>query len=69
MAIGNLLTSAEAAEQIGVSVRRLHQFVKEERLSPTEKVGNSLLFDRRTVLRFARTPRLPGRPRQRRKSA
>lgn len=55
MALGDLLTTQEVAELLGVSGGRVRQFVMEGRLKPLdEKIGTALLFPRRTVELFAK---------------
>jgi excisionase family DNA binding protein len=60
MAIANFLTTADAAEELGISESRVRQFVMDGRLAPTRRIGNMLLFDRKTVREFAKIPRQPG---------
>ncbi len=65
MAIGsNLLTSAEVATILGVSQGRVRQFVVEDRLKAAKKIGTNLLFDPKQVARFAKAPRISGRPKK-----
>ena len=62
MAIGNLITVEEAASEIGVTVRRVHQFIEKKRLTVEKTVGPVFLLDERKVKEFARRERFPGRP-------
>lgn len=55
------LSVREAAEVLGVSRGRVHQFVCEGRLHPS-RIGNLLVFPAGEIDRFRRIPRLPGRP-------
>ena len=61
MAIGNYLTTAEVAEMLNVTPMRIHQFVRGKRLAAT-RVGKQLFFERHIVAKFAKTPRINGRP-------
>jgi len=51
----------EAAQALGVSRGRVHQFVCEGRLRG-ERIGNVLVFRESEIKRFRRIPRTPGRP-------
>jgi excisionase family DNA binding protein len=62
MAIGNLITTAEAAEIIGVSKARVLQFVQDGRIKVKESVGSNYLFDARQIQSFAAKERKNGRP-------
>lgn len=62
MAIGNLITVEEAAGTLGVSTRRVHQFIERKRLSVAERVGPIFMLDKREVEEFAQKQRNPGRP-------
>lgn len=61
MAIGNYLTTDDAAELLGVSPGRVRQFVTDGRLEVAEKVGHINLFDREKVEKLREIPRNPGR--------
>lgn len=61
MAIGNLLTTEEVAEELGVTPGRVRQFVCEERLEIKQRVGHILLFTRETIEKFREIPRPAGR--------
>lgn len=39
-----MLTTAEAAERLGVTVQRVHQFIKDERL-PAQKMGRDYIIN------------------------
>lgn len=54
-----LLTTAEVAERLGVSSRRVHQFIAEGRL-PAEKKGRDYLIDEKDLAKVKN--RKPGRP-------
>jgi excisionase family DNA binding protein len=56
------LTVYDAADYLGVSVRRVQQFAKEERIG--EKQGRDWFFTREELREFKRAPRKPGRPKQ-----
>lgn len=63
-----LLTTAEAAERIGVSPRRVQQYVQDGRLKRSEEAPAGMrghLFDPKEVEEFARIERKPGNPRKR----
>lgn len=51
----------EAANILGVSRGRVHQFVCEGRLH-AQKLGNVLVFSETELKRFQEIPRSPGRP-------
>lgn len=63
MAIGNYITTSEAAEVLGVSNIRVRQFVAEGRLT-RYMVGRTILLDRDEVKEFADQERPTGRPRK-----
>jgi excisionase family DNA binding protein len=56
-----LLTTSEAAERLGVTVGRIHQFIQEGRL-PAEKKGRDYFIDSND-LRLVKN-RKPGRPKK-----
>lgn len=64
MAIGNLLTSVEVARELGVSIKRVSNFVVENRLKPAKQIGRINLFDRKAVKEFAKKARKSGRPKK-----
>jgi hypothetical protein len=64
MALGNFLTTAETAKALDLSICRVHQFVSKKRLTPAQKVGSLLFFDKETVEEFKKTPRKHGRPKK-----
>ena len=55
----SLLTTKETADRLGVSVRRVHQFIEESRL-PAEKMGRDY-FIKEEDLKLLED-RKPGRP-------
>lgn len=63
MALDDWVTTAEAADIIGVSKIRVLQFFHEGRFSG-ERVGQQLLFRRADIKAFARQDRPHGRPRE-----
>ena len=58
------ITTSEAAELLGVSHRRVQQFVHDGRLQLTRKVRGAMLVDRRAVEALAKIPRPRGITRQ-----
>ena len=54
-----LITTAQAADQLGVSIRRVQALIKARRL-PAEKVGRDWLINEFNLERVAE--RKPGRP-------
>lgn len=62
MAVGNFLTTVEVADILGVSRRRVIQFVHAKRIKPSGEAGSALLFDSREVREFAKEKRKTGRP-------
>lgn len=56
-----LVTVKEAAELLGLSARRVRQFIEEGRL-PGQKIGRQWLLKRSDVIVFATKPRTVGRP-------
>jgi excisionase family DNA binding protein len=54
-----ILTTNEVAERLGVTVQRVHQFIKDERL-PAQKMGRDYLIDEDDLKRVA--DRHTGRP-------
>src|SRR5437868_5288229 len=57
--IMKMLTTNEAAHQLGVTVQRVHQFIKDERL-PAQKMGRDYLIQEDDLKLVA--DRKPGRP-------
>lgn len=53
------LTTREAADRLGVSVGRIHQFIRDERL-PAEKKGRDYLIKESDLAKVKN--RKPGRP-------
>lgn len=62
MAIGNFLTTEEAADFLKISPGRVRQFMSDGRLKPDTVIGNAALFDREKLEKFAEIPRKTGRP-------
>lgn len=56
----DLLTVSEAASELGVSVRRVHQFIQEKRL-PAEKLGSYYVI-KQEDLELIRERKRTGRP-------
>ena len=54
-----MLTTGEAAERLGVTVQRVHQFIRDERL-PARKLGRDYLIDEEDLKRIGDRP--TGRP-------
>jgi excisionase family DNA binding protein len=54
-----MLTTGEVAERLGVTVQRIHQFIKDERL-PAQKMGRDYLIDENDLKRIEDRP--TGRP-------
>lgn len=59
---GKHLTTDEVAAILGVSPARIRQFVSDNRLKPSQKIGQAYLFDIVNVQEMAKKPRLSGRP-------
>lgn len=57
----DFLTVQEAAESLGVTARRVRQYVDKRRL-PGKKLGNLIIIPRKAVSEFGKQPRRPGRP-------
>lgn len=55
-----LLTPQQAADRLGVSLRRVHQFLSDERLG--QRVGGVYVITEEDLRQFQRIPRNPGRP-------
>jgi len=55
------LTAIEAGEELGVSARRVRQFIKEGRLNAF-KVGKQYLISKEAVFNFKDKPRKVGKP-------
>ncbi len=56
------LTSAQAAEILGVTPARVGQFAAEGRIKILRTIGSSNLYCARSVAKFAKSPRKAGRP-------
>ena len=61
-----LITTAQAAERLGISPQRVFQLIQDGRL-PAQKVGHSYVIDA-VVLKSVRRKN-PGRPRSKRPAA
>lgn len=59
--MGKLLTTAEAADRLGVTAPRIRQLVLNGRL-PAQKLGRDLFIDEKDLKLV--TDRKPGRPRK-----
>jgi excisionase family DNA binding protein len=59
-----MIPTSEAAEILGVSTRRVVQFVEDGRLIPAMKVGKNYLFYQADVEKLARLERKEGRPKE-----
>jgi excisionase family DNA binding protein len=57
-----LYSPQEAADKLGVSLSRVHQFCRNGRLGT--KVGGIYVITDEQLKRFSKQPRDPGRPRQ-----
>lgn len=55
-----LRTPQQAADKLGVSLRRVHQFLAEGRLG--QRVGGVYVITDEDLRDFAKRPRTPGRP-------
>ena len=66
--LGNVVTVTDAAILLGISVQRIHQFIKEERLRAKRKAGRWLI-DAESLAEFAQRPRRRGNPNFSRKSS
>jgi excisionase family DNA binding protein len=55
-----LVTPQEAAERLGVSLRRVHQFLADGRLG--QPLGGVYVITEDDLREFAKQPREPGRP-------
>jgi excisionase family DNA binding protein len=55
------LSAAEVAEELGLTSRRVRQFIKEKRLTAV-KVGNMWMVTRESVAAFKGKPRKSGKP-------
>ena len=58
----DLLTTAEVAEILGVSMRRVREFCVKEKIG--QKIGTQLLITRAELERFKARQRRPGRPKK-----
>jgi hypothetical protein len=61
-----LLSPQQAAARLGLSLRRIHQFCKSGRLG--QPVGGVYVIPEDDLRKFAKKPRNPGRPAEKRKS-
>ncbi|MGI8838839.1 MAG: helix-turn-helix domain-containing protein [Pyrinomonadaceae bacterium] len=59
-----LLTTAEAAQRLGISVSRIHALINQKRL-PASKLGRDYLLKETDLKLIANRP--PGRPRKTKK--
>lgn len=60
MSVNNLLTTTEAAEQLGISPRRVAQLCSEGRLG--NKLGDRWVISQEELRQFEKIPRQTGRP-------
>lgn len=64
MALPEYATVAEAAKTLQVSIGRVHQYIREQRL-PAERCGKQLVIPRGQLAAFERQPRVrTGRPKK-----
>jgi excisionase family DNA binding protein len=63
MAIGNFVTTQEAADILGVTDIRVRQIVQDGRLT-RHNAGRMILLDKREVQEFAKEDRPAGRPKK-----
>lgn len=56
----NLISVAEAARIIGVTTGRVRQLIDDGRLTAEPLGKRSLVVERNSVIRYAKSPRLPG---------
>jgi excisionase family DNA binding protein len=61
-----MLTTNEAAERLGLSVRRVNDFIQDGRL-PAQKFGRAHMISERDVDKIAKVERRRGRPRKKEK--
>jgi len=59
-----LITPQQAADKLGVSLRRVHQFLAEGRLG--QPLGGVYVITEDDLREFAKQPRNPGRPPEKR---
>lgn len=59
--MGRLISSAEAADRLGISVRRVRQLIDDEKKLPALKIGGSYVIDS-DDLRHVTVYGKPGRP-------
>lgn len=64
MSIGNYLTVDEAAAKIKVTGGRIYQYITDGRFKTIRKIGKSILLDKEEVDKFAKIPRVLGRPKK-----
>jgi excisionase family DNA binding protein len=60
----NLLTTAQAAEILGVSTRRVQAMIKDGLLPKSQKIGRDWLLDEKEVRELATKERLAHRPKK-----
>jgi excisionase family DNA binding protein len=58
-----LLSPSEAARRLGISRKRIYQFIAAGRIAAEPVIGGGITIDEREVERFAALPRRHGRPR------
>ncbi len=63
MPAANILTTAEAADQLGVSARRVRQFCRAGRLE-AQKIGRDWIVLQADLNQFKSIPRKPGRSKE-----
>ena len=59
---GTLLTTEEAAEELGILPATLCIYVRRGLIRPERKVGSTFVFSEREVERFKHERRRPGNP-------
>ena len=64
VASNNLMTTAEVAEELGVTEVRVRQLCQERRLG--QEFGDRWLITREELEQFKRIPRITGRPKRNR---
>ena len=56
-----LLTTQQAASELGITDRRLRQLVEEGKAQPATQIGGTWMFSRDEIERLRSRPRKPGR--------